>query len=201
MPRLLHTVLAAAAFAGLGALAATAGGPDHAEMSEADMMAAWQAHAKTGEKHELLNSLVGEWDVESTLWMAPGAPPISSKGSASAEWILDGKFIQENYRGDMMGTPFTGMSLMGYDNFKKKYVGIWIDSMNSSLSTQEFLHNPQENMLIGFGHMDEFMTGEHDKTVKYTIQIHSEQRHTFELHDPYLPEGKTRIMRLEYTRR
>jgi hypothetical protein len=34
------------------------------------------------------------------------------------------------FNGDMMGMPFTGTSLDGFDVEKKKHVGMWVDSMS-----------------------------------------------------------------------
>ncbi len=33
----------------------------------------------------------------------------------------------------MMGSPFTGINVIGYDNHTKKYVSIWIDSMSTGI--------------------------------------------------------------------
>jgi hypothetical protein len=41
--------------------------------------------------------------------------------------------LQQEYSGEMMGSAFTGMNLIGYDNHMKKYVSIWIDSMSTAI--------------------------------------------------------------------
>jgi hypothetical protein len=33
----------------------------------------------------------------------------------------------------MMGAPFTGINLLGYNNHTKKYESIWIDSMSTAI--------------------------------------------------------------------
>jgi hypothetical protein len=47
--------------------------------------------------------------------------------------LLDGHYLQQEYTGDMMGSPFTGINLLGYDNYTKKYVSTWIDSMSTGI--------------------------------------------------------------------
>jgi hypothetical protein len=34
------------------------------------------------------------------------------------DWVLNGRFLEEEFHGEMMGKAFTGRSLMGYDNIK-----------------------------------------------------------------------------------
>jgi hypothetical protein len=47
--------------------------------------------------------------------------------------ILDGRFLQDEFSGEMMGSPFTGIGVIGYDNQSKKYVSIWMDSMSTGI--------------------------------------------------------------------
>jgi hypothetical protein len=47
--------------------------------------------------------------------------------------ILDGRFLQQEYTGDMMGSPFTGINVIGYDNHTRKYVSTWVDSMGTGI--------------------------------------------------------------------
>src|SRR5688500_12510760 len=75
---------------------AAAGAADDAAagMDPAKMAAAMEKMSKTGAEHEALKKAVGTWDVATTMWMAPGAPPMTSKGSATFTSVLNGKWIQ-----------------------------------------------------------------------------------------------------------
>ena len=72
--------------------------------------------------------MVGSWRVESTGWMAPGAPPQKGTGTSEHAWVLGGRYLQQVFHGEYQGQPFEGISYTAFDNFKKKYVGTWIDS-------------------------------------------------------------------------
>ena len=37
----------------------------------------------------------------------------------------------------MMGQPFTGIGVTGYDNHAKKYLSTWIDSMGTGIFSME----------------------------------------------------------------
>lgn len=86
-----------------------------------------------GEPHKALAKLEGSWTTLSRGWMEPGKPPVESSGTCEQKMILGGHYLQQTYSGDMMGQPFTGICLMGFDNHTKKYESIWIDSMSTGI--------------------------------------------------------------------
>lgn len=83
-------------------------------------------------EHEWLNQFVGEWDIETEVFMEPGKEPLKMKGTESAR-MLGGFWVVGENKGEMMGMPFTGVMTFGYDPEKKKYVGTWVDSNTSTL--------------------------------------------------------------------
>ena len=86
-----------------------------------------------GEPHKVLAKLEGSWTTGSRGWMEPGTPPVESMGTCEQKLILEGHYLQQVYAGDMMGKPFTGINLLGYDNHTKKYESVWIDSMSTGI--------------------------------------------------------------------
>jgi hypothetical protein len=73
----------------------------------------------------------GEWDV--TIDME-GAP---MKGLCKYKMEHGGLWLTSTLEMDMGGVKFTGTGYDSYDPAKKKYVGIWIDSMSASPMTLE----------------------------------------------------------------
>jgi len=47
--------------------------------------------------------------------------------------ILGGRFLMQNCRGTMFGQPYEGLGITGYDRFKKKFVGLWLDSLSTAI--------------------------------------------------------------------
>jgi hypothetical protein len=47
--------------------------------------------------------------------------------------VLGGHYLRQEYTGDMMGQPFTGINILGYDNQSGKHVSIWLDSMSTAI--------------------------------------------------------------------
>ncbi len=83
-------------------------------------------------EHAWLAKFTGEWKTESKGTMGPEQPPMECVGTLSSRAL--GEFwIVNELKGDMAGTPMTGIQTIGYDDTKKKYVGTWVDSMSSTM--------------------------------------------------------------------
>jgi hypothetical protein len=81
-------------------------------------------------EHEWLQQFAGEWDAEVEIAMAPGQPPMKSKGTNRAR-LLGGFWMLEEGQSTTM--PYSFILTLGYDPEKKKYIGTWADSMTSYL--------------------------------------------------------------------
>jgi len=79
----------------------------------------WVQYSTPGAEHKALEQFVGTWDTSVKMWMAPGAQPQESTGTAENKMTLGGRFLEQHYEGTMMGQPFTGMGYTGYDLYKK----------------------------------------------------------------------------------
>jgi uncharacterized protein DUF1579 len=104
--------------------------PSKAQMDE--MMAAWEKMAAPGPQHAELMKNAGSWNGVIKSWMSPG-DPVVTKGSATYKPILGGRFLMEEYKGIMMDKPFEGFAITGYDNTKKEYINVWMDSMGTMM--------------------------------------------------------------------
>ena len=54
-------------------------------------------------------------------------------GTCEQKMLLDGQYLQQEYTGEMMRSTFTGINVIGYDNYTKTYVSTWIDSMSTGI--------------------------------------------------------------------
>jgi len=104
---------------------------DKPDMQE--MMQVYQKYAAPGDQHRMLAKLAGNWTTRTKGWMDPQTPPMESEGTCRQSVLLDGRYLQQVYESDMMGTPFTGINLLAYDNFTGKYMSTWIDSMSTGI--------------------------------------------------------------------
>ena len=71
------------------------------------MMDAWTKAATPGPQHaQLAEHFAGNWDVAMTIWMEPGAPPVSQRGTAVVSSVLGGRQLRQDFKGTFMGAPF-----------------------------------------------------------------------------------------------
>jgi hypothetical protein len=87
-------------------------------------------------EHKWLQQFVGEWAFESAATMSPGQPEIKSKGKMKSRG-LGGMWVLNEITMPIPGAEIIGVQTLGYDSAKKKYVGSWVDSMNSHMWTYE----------------------------------------------------------------
>jgi len=138
-------------------LAALAGDePKKAEPagSEAEMQAYAKANQPT-EAHKRLADMAGKWTFVTKMWMDPSQPPTVSEGTSEVTVIMDGRFIQEEHRGTMMGQSFRGLGLIGYDNQKKQYVSTWVDNMTTQIMMQTGEWDAAQNAFVYRTEMDD----------------------------------------------
>jgi len=107
------------------------------QMDPQAMMEMWKKLGTPGEPHKLFASLAGSWTTQTKEWMEPDKPPTESTGTAEMKMLLDGRFLYQEYNGQMMGQPFTGIGIDAYDNLTKKYVTAWMDSMGTGIFMME----------------------------------------------------------------
>src|SRR5215204_428147 len=90
-------------------------------VDDSTAMKNWMAYATPGEPHKMLAKSNGTWNGEVTMWMAPDSPAVTSKATMVNKMIMDGRYQVSEAKGNMMGMPFNGMSITGYDNHKKVF--------------------------------------------------------------------------------
>jgi len=90
-----------------------------------------------GAPHKLLAGMAGSWTCRTLTWMGPDSPPMEWTGSSEQKMILGGRFLLQEFAGEMMGSPYNGIGFAGYDNHTRKYVSTWMDSMSTGIMVFE----------------------------------------------------------------
>jgi len=173
------------------------GGQGTADMDA--MMAAMEKYSVPGPEHEQFKKLVGNWDLTTKFMMAPDAPAVESKGTASSELVMGGRYIKETVVADMMGNTMHGTSYTGFDRFKQKYLSIWFDDMSTAMLMS--YGTCDGDVCTFFGEMDDPMTGEANKKIKQVARWVDDNTRTFAMYDQ-LPDGtEWMTMEVTYTRK
>jgi hypothetical protein len=121
-----------------------------------------------------------------------------SKAVATYKSICSGMWLASDFEGELLGTKFQGHGLDGYDQHKKKYVGVWFDSMSSAPLHFEGDHDPKTKKTT--------MTGESigpdgkPQKFKNVTEIKDKDHFTFKM---YMLDGDKEQLAftIDYTRR
>jgi hypothetical protein len=162
-------------------------------------MQRWVATMKPGPAHERLKELLGDYDIVIRNPMA-GSQEIKSTGTIS--WLAEGKWLKLEWSGmTMFGKPGSGLWVLGYDNFKERYVGMMVDSLQTCMNTMSGHFDMSGDNLILWGTIDEPATPEQDKYVRYIFRGYGKDAFTFEIHDMMIGESNTKVIEMAFTRK
>lgn len=163
------------------------------------MMDLYQKLATPGEPHKLFASLAGSWITHTKEWMEPGKPPVETTGSAEMKMLLDGRFLQQEFNGSMMGQPFTGIGIDGYDNIRKKYFTAWMDSMGTSIFMMEGTASADGKTITLAGKHAE--PGGGHMTHRAIWKIVDSNTQTFDMYGAHHGGKEMKMMEITYTRK
>ena len=162
-------------------------------------MEAYMKAGTPGEPHKALAATVGTYDVKSKSWQAAGAPPMEDKGSATRSMSLDGRVLVEEFKGSMMGMPFTGHGMRGYDNVTGKHWGTWIDSMSTGLMMSTGTCDAKDACTFTGTWNDPIKKG--PVTSRMTSRWTSPTTEVFEMYGPGKDGKEFKMMELTYTKK
>lgn len=163
------------------------------------MMEAYQKAGTPGEEHKKLAAMAGTYDLTVKAWHEPGKPPTTDTGTATRRMILGDRVLVEEVTSAMMGQPFSGQGLQGFENVTGKYWSTWNDSMSTGLMVSE--GTCDANGACTF-------TGTYNDPVtkkatasRMTTRWTDATTEVFEMYGPG-PDGKeTRMMEITYKKR
>lgn len=174
-------------------ISATAWSQDQAEM-EAMMKA-----ATPGPHHEQLAKMVGSWKTSSKMWMAPEAPPVETAGTSEISSLLGGRFVREVTKAPMMGMPWEGHGIFGYDNAQEKHVSIWYDSFGTMMMYFEGSCTGNCNTVTMKSNYFDPMT-QSKKTMKTVSKKSGDDKVLLTLYDVAKDGSETKMVEITYAR-
>jgi uncharacterized protein DUF1579 len=199
--KLTGSLLMATVVALLATLAFAQGGQEQPQMTP-EQKAEMEAYMKAGTPgapHQWLASKAGGYDLKIKSWHEAGGPAMEEAGSATRKMMLDGRVLIEDVSSSMMGTPFTGHGMTGYDNVTGKYWSTWTDSMSTGLMVSEGSCNGQK--------VCTFTGSWNDPIKKAPVKARMTSRWTnpttevFEMYGPGKDGKEMKMMEITYTRK
>ena len=169
------------------------------DINKEEMQRKVEEAGRPGAGHKALEPLVGNWKAEVKCWMEPGGQPNVSQATAQAKWTLNGRFLEEDFQGEMMGKPFRGRSLIGYDNTKQTFNSVWVSDMQTSMFTTEGKGESGNKVITMEGKASCPATGQRDLLMKTVLRVLGPDKHVFEMFDRSRGEN-AKTMEITYTR-
>jgi Protein of unknown function (DUF1579) len=163
------------------------------------MMELWKQVATPGEPHKLFATLAGSWTTTTKEWMEPGKPPMESTGTADMKMLLDGRFLYQEFYGQMMGQPFNGVGIDAYDNIRKKYVTAWMDTMGTGIFLMGGTASPDGKTITLRGSHPE--PGGGKMTHRAIWKIIDANSQTFDMYGAHHGGKEMKMMEIMYTRK
>lgn len=153
---------------------------------------------KPGEHHAHLKLMAGTWDVKSKMHMGP-SKVVEGTYVEVATLQPGGFWLISNIDGKIMGMPFHGHAVLGYEAHKKQYTGVWVDSFASVMvhSSGHCKKNGKLNVMTGKGY-DPMQ--KRNVTMRQITEIKDANTKIFKM---FMVEGKKEILTMEavYKRR
>lgn len=112
---------------------------------------------------------------------------------------MGGRYQLSKTKGEMMGMPFEGMSLVGYDNAKKTFSSVWIDNFGTGITTMEGAWDDPTKSITFTGKMVDPGTGKEIWT-KQVIKFIDNDTQQMEMFDK--KNGtETKTLEIKFTRK
>jgi hypothetical protein len=171
-------------------------------VDSATEMKAMMDYATPGDMQKMLAASNGTWNEETTWWHNEGAPAQKSTGTAVNTMIMGGRYQSSKHTGTMMGMPFEGQSIVGYDNAKKKFVSSWIDNWGTGIMMMEGMWDNGTKSITMTGTMPDVCRPGKTCTMKEVLTMVDDNTQKMEMYGPDPKTGKEfKTMEMTLTRK
>jgi hypothetical protein len=162
-------------------------------------METYMKAATPGAPHKMLAGMAGSYSVKVKSYPAPGAPAVEETGTATRSMALDGRVLVEDVKGTMMGMPFTGHGMTGYDNVSNKYWSTWNDNMGTGVMVSEGKCDAQNSCTFTGTWNDPVKKG--PVTERMTSRWTNPTTEIFEMYGPGKDGKEMKMMEITYTKK
>jgi hypothetical protein len=192
-------VTSAALLFGLTAFAETAQQAPQMTLEQKAEMDAYSKAGTPGVQHQLMAATAGTYDLKIKSWQDANSPATEETGTATRSMALDGRVLVEQVSAKMMGQPYTGHGMQGYDNTTGKYWSTWNDSMSTGVMVSEGTCDAKQSCTF---------TGSWTEPVKKTLvksrmttKWTSPTTEIFEMYAPGRDGKEMKMMQITYTKK
>lgn len=151
-----------------------------------------------GERHRQLDYFAGSWDVVIKFKVGAGQER-EGRALLESRWVLNGRFLKQEYRTMSGGIPFTVVQYLGYDNNKKKTVEVKLDSNDTGIMVTEGAIFEDGKVITNAGERTDPVSGKTRKIRTVTI-IFDKNHYTVEWYQTGDDGREEKVVTLSHTR-
>lgn len=168
----------------------------------ATMMKNWETYMTPGPIHAMMASWDGTWLGESSMWEGPDKPRVNYSLTTVNKMIMGGRYQEATNTGEMMGMPFEGHSLSGYDNHKKVFKSTWIDNFGTGIMVLEGPWDEATKTMNLTGTMVDPGMGVADETpIRQVFKIVDADHQEMQMFSTFPGMGEVMMMEIKWTRK
>ena len=99
----------------------------------------WAAYMMPGEVHKQLAAYAvpNDWNVRMSVWSADGVIPESFDLKGNIRTVMDGRFLEIRYTGEIMGMKYEALTHLGYNNLTKTFTHVDFNTFGTGFSIME----------------------------------------------------------------
>lgn len=146
----------------------------------AKLQAIMMESMRPGAEHERLAALAGRWSLETKLWPAPGAQPMTVNGTAENRMILGGRFLVSETRtsaGPMHGESLT---ILGFDRRNGWYTSAGYDTYGTYHVAAQGGWDAERGAIVMHGE-DTVVGANHTQTWDFVLRPVDADTYVFEI--------------------
>jgi hypothetical protein len=156
--------------------------------------------ATPGPQHAALAHYIGQWDVEISFTGAM-MPAQRSKGTAEYFWIIEGRWLGQRIKAQLMGRPYESFSIRGYDNLSKSHVALTLGTSDTSMNVVRGLGTlTNDHAIAMYGTLDDYLSGQLHKPYKVVARHIDDNRHISEVWEFGANDTSTKVMEFIFSR-
>lgn len=166
-----------------------------------------QERSKPSEKENIhiLTSLAGDWFYTITVWAASddAAKRYKATGKIKNEMVLGDRFLSgtfiddRNFGGHQVAVK--GQSLIGYDNDKKSFTSVWVDSLSTGMMIGKGNYDAKEKVLNETGRFTDPLDGT-EKTFRSELKLTDAENHKRTIFITDKAGKESKYMEIDYRR-
>jgi hypothetical protein len=157
----------------------------------------WAAYMMSGAVHKQLSAYAvpNDWIVKMSVWSANGVTPESFDLKGNIRTLMDGRFLEIYYTGEIAGMKYEALTHLGYNNLTKTFTHIDFNTFGTGFGIMEGTWNGFQKVASLKG---QTQSPEDKKiiTLRETIKFIGPDEIIFEVYDTR--EGQNEFKSLEY---